>query len=128
MSKLTTTMPELVSTLENFRNLLMECNDMSLGLITHPGELKIYKERLMEMRSSCDKLVQQVILQGLFSPPMTGLDLLRKQYLDLSKELYHIRISGAPAWQIEATGNILNNVLAKIKKLENVNPSGLMLD
>lgn len=74
------------------------------------------------------------ILQQLFDdktsppPPLSDLDILRIQYLDLSKELYGMRESAALPEEVEATANVLNGLLDKIKKLEGIDPASLMLD
>jgi hypothetical protein len=121
-------MTRLVSTLEDFKTLLLESSEIAAGLLEHPEKRSEYHERLVEIRSTCDNIMQEVIIKGLFPPHFTEIDILRKRYLDLSRELYDKQNKGIPSFESDMIRNMLNSILLKIKQLENTDPSGLILD
>lgn len=86
-----------------------------------------HHHQLTFLTQQADDLLQQ-LAETRAPSSLTEIDILRIQYLDLSKELYEMKVSAAPLEQQEAAGNVLNLLLQKIKLIENVDPSSLMLD
>jgi len=121
-------MLRFITTLEKFRNLVDECDGIAAGIITYPDKQSAYQQQLGGIISTCDEIIQEALIKGIFPEPISELDILRKQYLDLSKELYVKKEEEAMKIETEAIIKVLNNMVLKIKQIENIDPSQLVKD